>query len=58
MLIKALGAHDHGEIAGAIAAGDSERARDAVRRHLSGTLSELDALREKYPDFVLPPVQA
>ncbi|WP_414650281.1 GntR family transcriptional regulator [Duganella sp.] len=46
---------DHGEIAGAIAAGASERARDAVRRHLSGTLSELDALREKYPDFVLPP---
>lgn len=46
---------DHGEIAGAIANGDSERARNAVRRHLSGTLSELDALREKYPDFVLPP---
>ena len=46
---------DHSEIAGAIAAGDSERARNAVRRHLSGTLSELDALREKYPDFVLPP---
>ena len=46
---------DHGEIAGAIAAGDSEQARNAVRRHLSGTLSELDALRKKYPDFVLPP---
>jgi len=49
---------DHGEIAAAIAAGDSEQARNAVRRHLSGTLSELDALRAKYPDFVLPPAQA
>ena len=49
---------DHSEIADAIAAGNSEQARNAVRRHLSGTLSELDALREKYPDFVLPPVQA
>jgi DNA-binding GntR family transcriptional regulator len=46
---------DHVEIAAAIAAADSERARGAVRRHLSGTLSEIDALREKYPDFVLPP---
>lgn len=46
---------DHGQIAAAVAAGDSEQARRAVRRHLSGTLSELDALREKYPDFVLPP---
>ena len=49
---------DHSEIADAIAAGNSEQARNAVRRHLSGTLWELDALREKYPDFVLPPVQA
>lgn len=46
---------DHGAIAAAIAAGKSEQARDAVRLHLSGTLSQIDALRAQYPDFVLPP---
>lgn len=46
---------DHTDIATAIAAGNSAQARDAVRRHLSGTLSQIDALREQYPDFVLPP---
>jgi hypothetical protein len=25
-----------------------------VRRHLSGTLAELDSLRERYPDYMLP----
>lgn len=46
---------DHSAIANAIAAGASDQAREAVRHHLSGTLSEIDALRDKYPDFVLPP---
>ncbi|MET0264693.1 MAG: GntR family transcriptional regulator [Duganella sp.] len=46
---------DHSDIATAIAAGNSAQARDAVRRHLSGTLSQINALREQYPDFVLPP---
>ncbi|MET0320192.1 MAG: GntR family transcriptional regulator [Duganella sp.] len=46
---------DHAAIAEAITAGKSDAARNAVRSHLSGTLSEIDALREKYPDFVLPP---
>jgi hypothetical protein len=25
-----------------------------VRRHLSGTLTELNSLRERYPDYMLP----
>lgn len=48
---------DHSAIATAIAAGQSDQAREAVRLHLSGTLSEINALRDKYPDFVLPPPQ-
>jgi DNA-binding GntR family transcriptional regulator len=44
----------HGEIARSIGMGDASRAQDAMRTHLSGTLSELDALRDKYPDYVLP----
>jgi DNA-binding GntR family transcriptional regulator len=44
----------HTEIARAIGDGDAARAQSWVRQHLSGTLSELDALRERYPDFVLP----
>jgi DNA-binding GntR family transcriptional regulator len=43
----------HGDIAKAIGAGDQRAAQDAVRSHLSGTLSELKVLRSKYPDFVL-----
>lgn len=45
---------EHEQIARAIAEGDSAAAQAWVRRHLSGTLSELDALRARYPDFVLP----
>jgi DNA-binding GntR family transcriptional regulator len=44
----------HGEIARAIGAGDAAAAQAAIRSHLSGTLSELDALRDKYPEYVLP----
>ncbi len=44
----------HARIARAIGAGDAAQAQSWVRQHLSGTLSELDALRERYPDFVLP----
>jgi DNA-binding GntR family transcriptional regulator len=44
----------HAEIARSIGLGDHERAQAAIRTHLSGTLSELDALRVKYPDYVLP----
>jgi DNA-binding GntR family transcriptional regulator len=44
----------HAEIARAIGLGDPARAQTAIRTHLSGTLSELDALRDRYPDYVLP----
>ena len=44
----------HTEIAYAIARGDPVQAQAWVRKHLSGTLSELDALRSRYPDFLLP----
>jgi DNA-binding GntR family transcriptional regulator len=44
----------HSEIARAIGLGDAARAQAAIRSHLSGTLSELETLRNKYPDYVLP----
>ena len=45
---------DHADIADTIARGDAAAAEAAVRRHLSGTLSELDALRRQYPDYWMP----
>ena len=45
---------EHGAIAGAIARGDAQAAQQMVRRHLSGTLSAIDALRTRYPDLLLP----
>jgi DNA-binding GntR family transcriptional regulator len=45
---------DHAAIAAAIARGDAAAAEAALRRHLSGTLSELDALRTQYPDYWTP----
>jgi DNA-binding GntR family transcriptional regulator len=45
---------DHAEIADAIGKGDPELAAQCVRRHLSGTLSELMALRDKYPGYWMP----
>lgn len=45
---------DHADIADAIGQGDVAAAEQAVRRHLSGTLSELDALRAQYPDYWMP----
>jgi DNA-binding GntR family transcriptional regulator len=41
----------HSEISLSIGLGDPARAQTAVRTHLSGTMAELDALREKYPDY-------
>jgi DNA-binding GntR family transcriptional regulator len=43
---------EHAELAAAIGDGDTERAEQCVRRHLSGTLSRLMALREQYPDYL------
>lgn len=45
---------DHAEIADAIGAGSPQRAEEVVRRHLSGTLSELEDLRTKYPGYWMP----
>ncbi len=43
---------DHRCIVDAIRRGDVEAAAEALRAHLSGTLSIIDVIREKYPDFV------
>ena len=45
---------DHAAIAEAIGAGDTARAEACLRRHLSGTLSELMALRDQYPGYWMP----
>lgn len=44
----------HTSIAESIGRADPVRAQASVREHLSGTLSEINALRKQYPDFVLP----
>ncbi|MES3025748.1 MAG: GntR family transcriptional regulator [Pseudomonadota bacterium] len=44
----------HSAIAQSIADGDAAKARDSVREHLSGTLTVLNALRDKHLDRVLP----
>jgi DNA-binding GntR family transcriptional regulator len=43
---------EHAELAAAIAGGDADLAEACVRRHLSGKLSRLLALREQYPEFL------
>jgi DNA-binding GntR family transcriptional regulator len=45
---------EHAGIARAIGEGDPAGAQVWVRRHLSGTLTELNSLRERYPDYILP----
>jgi DNA-binding GntR family transcriptional regulator len=45
---------EHAAIARAIGAGDPDSAQQYVRQHLSGTLSEIEELRLKYPSFMLP----
>jgi DNA-binding GntR family transcriptional regulator len=44
----------HAAIARCIGQGDAAGAQGLVRTHLSGTLSALDALRERHPDMMLP----
>lgn len=44
----------HAEIAHCIGRGDAEGAQRSVRTHLSGTLNAIDALRERYPELLLP----
>ncbi|MCM2293827.1 GntR family transcriptional regulator [Allorhizobium sp. BGMRC 0089] len=43
---------EHRRIVSALRDGDSLRTAEALRHHLSGTLSIIDLIREKYPDFV------
>lgn len=43
---------DHKRIVDAIAKGDGAAAQDALREHLSGTLSRLEQISAKYPDYV------
>ncbi|EDZ99878.1 transcriptional regulator, GntR family [Burkholderia sp. H160] len=43
---------DHTEIVDAIDKGDVEAAQAALRKHLSGTLSQIDQIRASHPDFL------
>ena len=43
---------DHARILEAIGRGDTAGAQEALRRHLSGTLAEIDEIRARYPDYV------
>ncbi|MGV7207045.1 GntR family transcriptional regulator [Oxalobacteraceae bacterium A2-2] len=45
---------EHTGIAEAIAKGDPAGAQEWLRKHLSGTLNELNSLRERYPGYMLP----
>lgn len=44
---------DHKRIVEAIAAGAAEKAREALREHLSGTLGQVEQIRAKYAEFVV-----
>lgn len=46
---------DHGAIVEAIAAGDAVAAQEALRAHLSGTLSAVEEIRQQFPDYVVEP---
>ena len=43
---------DHTEIVEAIARGDPPGAQAALRKHLSGTLTFVDQIRKRYPEYV------
>jgi DNA-binding GntR family transcriptional regulator len=43
---------DHAEIVDAIAKGDVEAAQAALRKHLSGTLNQIDQIRTSHPNFL------
>ena len=45
---------DHQRIVDAIAAQDVAGAQAALRAHLSGTLSQVDEICRRYPDYVVP----
>jgi GntR family transcriptional regulator, rspAB operon transcriptional repressor len=43
---------DHAEIIDAIENGDVEAAQSALRKHLSGTLNQIDQIRTSHPNFL------
>lgn len=43
---------DHTDLVDAIERGDGALAQDVLRRHLSGTLSNIDEIRKRHPSFV------
>jgi DNA-binding GntR family transcriptional regulator len=43
---------DHQRVLDAIVAGDAMLAQQALREHLSGTLSQVDDICKRYPDYV------
>lgn len=43
---------DHRKIVDAIAAGDADAAQGALREHLSGTLSKIDEIRARHPEYL------
>lgn len=43
---------DHAAIVDAIAAGDPAAAQAALREHLSGTLAQLEEIRQRFPHYV------
>jgi DNA-binding GntR family transcriptional regulator len=44
----------HQAILDGIAAGDPEKAADAMRRHLSGTIKRIASLRDEHPEYFTP----
>ena len=44
---------DHQRVLDALAANDTLAAQAALREHLSGTLSQIEEIRERYPDYVV-----
>jgi DNA-binding GntR family transcriptional regulator len=44
--------HEHAAIVDAIAAGDAALAQQAVRAHLSGTLGQVDEIRQRHGDWL------
>ena len=42
---------DHRRIVDAVAEGDAQAAQDSLREHLSGTLSQVEAIRLAHPDY-------
>jgi DNA-binding GntR family transcriptional regulator len=45
---------DHEALAEAVARRDAEGAAATLRRHLSGTLSIIELIRQRHPDYLLP----